>query len=278
VDAEHYRQLFLDLPVGWVVHADGVVRGVNAAALDLFHLPDAGAAVGTALLDHVHPESRASVLARLQQLRETDQPVRAVAERMVRGDGEDLWVETVASLTTLQGQPAVQVLCWDVTERVHEQQRLEHAALHDALTGLPNRLLLEEQWQHLLAAGQRAAVAPAVLSCDVDAVKAINDTRGHAAGDEVLKAVALRLRQVLRTEDTVGRFGGDEFVALLQARPAEPDELVERIRQSVRAPVITSAGPVDVALSLGITTADGPEPLSAVLARADAAVYRAPAR
>jgi diguanylate cyclase (GGDEF)-like protein/PAS domain S-box-containing protein len=275
VDATHYRQLFSDLPVAWVVHEGGVVRDFNRAAMELFAVDDAAAHLGRRLLDFVHAESAPSVQERLRLLDERGQPVRAVAERMVRADGQDLWVETIASRTVFDGRPAVQVLCWDVTGRVRVQEQLAHAALHDGLTGLPNRAMLEQRWKASLAGRSSGDGAPAVLFCDLDGFKGVNDAYGHAVGDATLRAVAGRLSGALRDQDLLGRYGGDEFVALVDA--ATPDlarHVAERLTDALREPVHVADTVLQVAVTVGVArpaTAD--EPLESVLRRADQAMY-----
>jgi diguanylate cyclase (GGDEF)-like protein len=202
--------------------------------------------------------------------------VRVLAERMLRADGRDLWVETIAGPTVLEGRPAVQVLCWDVTDRVREQARLAHAALHDPLTGLPNRAMLEQRWSALQAARRAEGGTPAVLFCDLDDFKRVNDEHGHAVGDATLRAVAGRLAGALRSRDVLGRYGGDEFVVLVAGHtPALAAQLTDRLAAALREPLHVAGAVVPVGLSTGLavpTTAD--EPLDALLVRADEAMYR----
>jgi diguanylate cyclase (GGDEF)-like protein/PAS domain S-box-containing protein len=276
IDASHYRRLFSDLPVAWVVHEDGEVRDFNRAAVELFAIDDPQAALGRRLLDFVHPDSLAAVQERLEVLYVSRQPVRALAERMVRADGRDLWVETIAGPTVLDGRPAVQVLCWDVTDRVHEEARLAHAALHDALTGLPNRAMLEQQWSALQVARRGGGDLPAVLFCDLDDFKRINDEHGHAVGDATLRAVAGRLAGALRSGDVLGRYGGDEFVVLVDGHtPDLAAQLTDRFAAALGEPLHVAGTVVSVRLSMGLavpTAAD--ETLEDLLVRADAAMYR----
>jgi diguanylate cyclase (GGDEF)-like protein len=218
-----------------------------------------------------------AVRERLRLMSETGRPVRAMAERMVRADGRDLWVETVASPTVLDGRPAVQVLCWDVTERVREQQQLSHAALHDRLTGLPNRAMLEARWTALQAGWTSADRRPAVVFGDLDGFKAVNDEHGHAVGDATLRAVAARLSAVLRSGDVLGRYGGDEFVVLVEgAGPELTQQLADRLRAALREPVHVHGRVVQVGMSVGLAVpASADEPLEELLHRADEAMYDA---
>jgi diguanylate cyclase (GGDEF)-like protein len=194
---------------------------------------------------------------------------------MVRGDGRDLWVETIASPTVYDGRPAVQVLCWDITDRVLEHQRLTHAASHDRLTGLPNRTVLEKRWTALQAGWTSADRRPAVLFGDLDGFKAVNDAHGHAVGDAVLRAVAARLSAVLRSEDVLGRYGGDEFVVLVEAAgPELTRQLTDRLTGALHEPVHVLDRVVQVGMSVGLAVpATADEPLEALLHRADEAMY-----
>jgi diguanylate cyclase (GGDEF)-like protein len=104
----------------------------------------------------------------------------------------------------------------DITEAVDLQQRIEHHALHDGLTGLPNRALLIDRLTAALSRSARDRREVAVLFCDLDGFKRVNDTAGHAAGDAVLLEISRRLQGLLRADDTVARVGGDEFVVLVE--------------------------------------------------------------
>ena len=168
-----------------------------------------------------------------------------------------------------------------VIDHIRLQEQLRHRALHDGLTGLPNRLLTEERLEQVLAAAQRTGDGCAVLFVDLDGFKAINDQRGHAAGDEVLIEVAGRLRHACRAEDTAGRLGGDEFV-VAAARLDEGDaaELAARIADAVREPLTGLAEGMPLSCSIGLVhwdpRADAPAPTAEELvAEADVAMYGA---
>jgi diguanylate cyclase (GGDEF)-like protein len=160
----------------------------------------------------------------------------------------------------------------------HEDERdqvvavLRRQARSDALTGLANRFELEER---LRAAVAGAGPHAAVVVVDLDGFKPINDTYGHAVGDEVLSAVAARLTACVRVEDTVARIGGDEFVVLARlGTDAAPAELTERIRQALAHPLTTSVGPLRVGASIGIAVSEHGQAAEELLRRADKAMYR----
>jgi diguanylate cyclase (GGDEF)-like protein/PAS domain S-box-containing protein len=166
----------------------------------------------------------------------------------------------------------------DVSERRLQLAAIEHQALHDALTGLPNRLLLDDRLDQSIRAAEREGGALAVLLIDLDRFKDVNDTYGHAAGDALLAQVGPRLRGVLRSVDTVARVGGDEFVVLLAAagRAEDVGRTAEKILERLEAPFPVEGHAAEVSASIGIALypehgTDGPHLMHA----ADAAMYMA---
>jgi diguanylate cyclase (GGDEF)-like protein/PAS domain S-box-containing protein len=167
--------------------------------------------------------------------------------------------------------------------RVAGEERIRHQALHDAITGLPNRMLLEDRVMRALATVQRRDRKLAVLFLDLDNFKRINDSLGHAIGDEVLKAVSQRLENSLRTEDTLARFGGDEFVILLPEVDGDEDwmEVVERIRTSLKLPVTMAGRSIITSVSIGVAIGDSSregQPAQTLIRDADLAMYAAKQR
>jgi diguanylate cyclase (GGDEF)-like protein len=169
-------------------------------------------------------------------------------------------------------------------ERKRAEVALAHQALHDALTGLPNRALFLDRLKLALARSARRRSAVAVLFLDLDRFKLINDSLGHEAGDEVLVDVGARLEEALRPGDTIARFGGDEFTALCEDVPSERAVLAiaERMAQAVSVPFRLADGETFLSASIGIAMAGGDahdDGLAESLVRdADAAMYRAKER
>lgn len=165
-------------------------------------------------------------------------------------------------------------------QRLHLQEQLRHQAMHDRLTGLANRTLLQQRLEQALAAADRHRRPLALVFVDLDEFKPINDRLGHAAGDAVLVQVAARLQEVSRTTDTVARFGGDEFVVLCEDTDATTVRpLAERIRSAVAEPLTGPAKGCSVGASIGVAVhVPGakaiPDP-DAVLRTADNAMYAA---
>ncbi|MDR6911518.1 diguanylate cyclase (GGDEF)-like protein [Rhodococcus fascians] len=173
-----------------------------------------------------------------------------------------------------------------MTDVVEAERALERAALQDPLTGLPNRMKLLERIGSAIERGARTGAAAAVLFCDLDGFKRINDTGGHAAGDAVLVEVARRLRSVLRAEDSIARVGGDEFVLVLDALPAENGtgkpaggalaaQVAERIRTVLAAPIAYGGREYVVSASVGMVLVRRGVSAQEALRDADSAMYRA---
>jgi len=169
----------------------------------------------------------------------------------------------------------------DAIERQDAEDAMEHRALHDVLTGLPNRSLFTDRLEQSLERVRRhPGSLAAILFIDVDHFKQVNDSLGHQAGDELLINVATRLREAVRPTDTVARFGGDEFGLLLEEISSErvAIAMAERIAASFARPFVLDSGSQFVTASIGIALADGHQEADALLRDADAAMYRAKQR
>src|SRR5262249_51014663 len=133
--------------------------------------------------------------------------------------------------------------------------QLQHVATHDALTGLPNRLLLADRLDQAIARAERRGQRFALIVVDLDRFKSINDSLGHLAGDELLKEVARRLTRVLRKADTLARLGGDEFVLLLNEidNPHDAEAVAAKVLADFAQPVVISGLDLHISASLGIS-------------------------
>ncbi len=202
--------------------------------------------------------------------------------RLKRSDGR--WIDAEVVCSNLLEDPDVQGLVLtirDVTERREMERELKHRALHDNLTSLPNRGLFVERLRRALRRVAGPDTLVAVLFIDVDEFKAVNDTRGHAVGDEVLQRVARTLADSVRSGDSAARLGGDEFALLVQgaASLAEVEALAARITNELREPM-TLAGQrraLSVHISIGIATSKHSTDASELLRLADLALYEAKA-
>ncbi|QBI20673.1 GGDEF and EAL domain-containing protein [Egibacter rhizosphaerae] len=192
-----------------------------------------------------------------------------------RRDGRDVPVECGATVLWDKGVVTGIVATFrDLTER----ERLQRQALHDELTGLANRTLLRAHLAQALARIDRDRHTAALLFCDLDQFKDVNDTLGHATGDELLRQAADRLRAAVRAHDTVSRMGGDEFVVLCTDLESRADVMViaERLQQALSEPYEVEGLIANVSVSVGLTVFDDPRAnADALLEEADTAMYRA---
>jgi diguanylate cyclase (GGDEF)-like protein/PAS domain S-box-containing protein len=224
---------------------------------------------------HFDADDRTRLLVRLHE-------EGAVSNREVRfqnREGQAVWaLENVRLVEGDAGQPAIlEGILLDITDRKLAEQEIEHRALHDALTQLPNRTLLNDRIEVALAAARRTGNTPAVMFVDVDDLKIINDTLGHATGDQLLRMMAERLTGSLRKEDTVARVGGDEFTVLVTQVASEEAaaDLARKILERLSEPYLVGGDELRVTASIGVAVfpkhGDSPESL---LKSADAAMYR----
>ncbi len=233
--------------------------------------------LGRPFVELVHPEDRPAAGDEL-----TGPPggtSRPVLARLLHRDGSWPWCETVAA--NLLAEPAVRGIVLttrDVTERENLRLDLARRATHDDLTGLPNRALFSDRLQHALARRPDAnALGRAVFFIDLDGFKTVNDSLGHQAGDDALRAVAVRLTACLRSGDTVARLGGDEFVVLLEdvVDLASVEEIADRILAAVAQPLALGGAETGLTASLGIAVSRPDLSPEALLREADSAMYAA---
>ncbi|WP_336922080.1 diguanylate cyclase domain-containing protein [Aquipuribacter sp. SD81] len=259
-----------------------VIGSANPATAVLLRRPVADL-LGADWLTLLEPSHAAEVTAGLVSVAEGRDPSWQGTAEVVLPDGAPRWVQLLVG-PDLVGEAGhdvhgarltVQML--DATDRVDVERRLTLLALHDDLTGLPNRTLLLDRLDQQLAASGRDGTAVGLLFLDLDRFKAVNDTHGHATGDELLVLVAQRLLASVRPLDTVARLGGDEFVvccpglASVEAGLAVADRLLEVMAE----PLVVGGEALDVGVSGGLTLSGPGEDARGLLERADAAMYRA---
>ncbi|MGH9010684.1 MAG: MASE1 domain-containing protein, partial [Acidimicrobiia bacterium] len=248
---EQFRELLEAAPDAMVIASeDGTIALVNRATERLF-LRSRDELVGQPV-EVLVPER----FRHHHRLHRTDYAAETEGRAMgrgrelmaLRGDGTEFPVEINLSPLRTEHGKVVSAGIRDLTERKQAEAALTHHALHDPLTGLPNRSLLLDRIEVALARSNRTGKSVAVLFVDLDRFKLINDSRGHAAGDVVLRAVAERLRVAVRPSDTVGRLGGDEFVVVCEdaVEVWEATLLGKRLTRTLEAPFEVEGGDVFV--------------------------------
>jgi diguanylate cyclase (GGDEF)-like protein/PAS domain S-box-containing protein len=263
-----------------VIHADSTVKYVSPSIHRVLgYGPEE--VTGTRLLDFVHPDDVERVLTLLSEVGDRGGNPQAVEFRWRHRDGRWVDVETLWQDLALDANVGGILLnTRDVSERKAFEEQLSHQTFHDATTGLANRALFQDRVEHALSRQQRGDQAIAVLFMDLDDFKTINDSLGHAVGDELLAEVARRVRACLRSADTVARLGGDEFGVLVENAGYErAAEVAERLLQSLEPAVRLEGKEVFVRASIGIAMGDddrrGPAGAEELLRNADVAMYTA---
>jgi diguanylate cyclase (GGDEF)-like protein/PAS domain S-box-containing protein len=235
---QRFAAAFHEAPIAMLlIDPTGTVLDANPALGDLVD-DDPRAMVGRESLHLVHPEDRDDVRELLRSVAEKDRVSPPMEWRLEQSDGSIVWVQ--GSVAPLPGEPKMLVLhLIDITDRRATEARLAHRALHDPLTSLPNRTLLIDRLAQAVRAAQRdQGPGVSVLYLDLNDFKLINDTYGHATGDQVLIEVARRLRAAVRPADTVARLGGDEYAVVAEALPpADAVALAQRLRDALEPPI-----------------------------------------
>ncbi|WP_407561392.1 putative bifunctional diguanylate cyclase/phosphodiesterase [Streptomyces sp. 184] len=298
----HFRSLVQgSSDVIMIAAPSGVLRYVSPAALGVYGT-DPEELVGCELAGLIHPDDLGRVLHEVRRFlsappggaRSIRIECRFRAGRGRRGGtrsgdeggyGEDGWLNVESTVN--RHHNGLIFNSRDVTERVRLQAQLQHSASHDSLTDLPNRALFTERVGHALG-GRRAGDAnAAVLFIDLDGFKAVNDTVGHAAGDELLIQAGRRLQESIRSGDSAARLGGDEFAVLLvggaagesrsdgTGRERRTREVADRLRVRLSEPYTAGGVEVRVAASIGVAFAEPGSTPAELMRNADLAMYRA---
>ena len=273
------RRLFDDSPIAKsLLGPDGTFWSVNKAYCEFLGRTEDELA-GASPLDICQPDERARVEQFIHDVM-SGQSVARAERRYLRPDGEVRWGRlSITPIDLAVGRCALATL-EDITQERAAETQLRHLALHDALTSLPNRALISDRLEHALARAGRDGRPVAVAVVDLDHFKLVNDSYGHQVGDQLLIATAGALSGALRSSDTAGRLGGDEFIVVCEGvRDAQELQVIaERLRAAVRVPVRVGDITLFPSASVGCTlSSDGANP-DRLVGEADMALYRAKAR
>jgi diguanylate cyclase (GGDEF)-like protein/PAS domain S-box-containing protein len=237
--------------------------------------------------EYIHPDDIPRNLQLFNEMLEGKRDSYQLEKRYFRRDGQMIWTQLTAALERdADGAPRCGIsMIENITERKIAEEALrrqselnEYQALHDSLTGLPNRTLFYDRIRQAVLTATREGGRVAVMMMDVDRFKEINDSLGHHVGDALLEELAARLRTVLRTSDTVARLGGDEFGLLLpqHCEPADVVIVLDRIREGVEEPIMLEGMPLAIEASIGIAFwPENGEDVETLLQHADTAMYKA---
>ena len=256
---------------------DGRILDCNSAFARILGYPSREDVLMVSALDlYAEPSDRESFLARLAHQR----VLINFELSLKRRDGTKVWVLANESLLEPEGggEAVMEGSLIDITDRKRAEQQRWHQANHDALTDLPNRVLFNDRLSFAILHAQRRRQSLAVMFLDLDHFKRINDTLGHSAGDELLVKAADRLRHCIRSDDTVARVGGDEFLLLLNGieREADVARMARKILQVLSEPFLVQKRElfVEASIGIGLYPGDGKD-AEMLVANVDTAMYRA---
>ena len=260
-----------------IIDADSTIRYASPSHEYVLGV-EASSLIGQSIFGEIHHDDLPYADGSVRRVLIDDTVRESYVVRMRAASGEWRWIE--AMITNLLDEPSVAGLVVngrDITERKVLEEQLRDQALRDPLTGLGNRRLFADRMAHALERARRTPETIAVLLLDLDHFKFINDSLGHAQGDALLCAVADRLRQTLRTADTIARLGGDEFAILLEnlTNAGEADLAATRVQDALARPFRLNDRDVTVRVSVGIAQADAGEATHDLLTDADVAMYGA---
>lgn len=276
-----YQNLYNLAPDAYItITADGTIKSANQ-----FFAESLGYSkeelIGKSAWAMIYEDDREWVRQWVDSIFQEKLPTSEIELRKVRKDGSVFWIRQRSKLLLDESGRAIElnIICRDITQRKQMEEQLLQNALHDALTGLPNRVLFMDRLGLALEHAKRQQdYLFAVLFLDLDRFKLVNDSLGHLQGDELLKAIATRLRSCLRPMDTVARLGGDEFTLLVEDIEDASDAIrvAERVQAELSLPFTLSRQEIFTSASIGIalSTTDYDNPV-ALLRDADIAMYQA---
>jgi diguanylate cyclase (GGDEF)-like protein/PAS domain S-box-containing protein len=280
---EQFRVAFENAPIGMALTGvkppnQGRFLRVNQALADMLGY-ERHQLVGRSVHELTHPDDVAADRLAIRRFETHEATTYETEKRYRNASGDFIWVHLKAALMKSEDGPRDYVVSQvvDITERRDAEERLTHQALHDPLTGLPNRRLFLDRLTMALARSERHRQSVAVFYLDVDRFKVINDSLGHEVGDQVLVETAARLQQLVRDSDTLARLGGDEFVLLVEdlEEHEEVSAIAQRIGEALALPLILPELTVSVSTSIGIAIAGRGADAVGLLRDADTAMYRA---
>ncbi len=272
-----YRRLVERSPEPMAVYKESSIVYANPAALRLIGATSLDQLKQTLIIDLVHPDDRELANIAFEPVDKGGE-MHPIEIRLLSLDAQVIHVEVIGIPIVYDGEPGVQLVIRDITDTKQAKAALEYQALHDPLTGLPNRALFVDRVSQALLRSQKSKSRIIVLLADIDRFKIINDSLNHSVGDQILVAVAQRIKACFRPSDTVARFGGDEFVILCD----EADELTslgslgDRLIKSLDEPIVINNEPYHISLSVGIAESTERTLLADdIIRNADAAMNRA---
>lgn len=272
---ERYRKLVEFSPETTLIHKDREIIYVNQAGLKLIGAHRSEQIIGRDVLDFIYPEDLNHAIEKMKQVKKG---ISEISEyRILKLDGTVIFTDIMAFLTTFEGEEAVQVIIRDISKRKKAEEQVQLLAYYDSLTGLANRNLLYEHLNEAVTRNEKTGRTFAVMFLDLDRFKMINDTYGHSFGDLLLQKVSKRLTNSVGEEGKIFRYGGDEFIIVLETdKRSKVSETAEKIIYMLASPFEIKDRQMFISTSIGISVypKDG-ENVEALIQNSDIAMYNA---
>jgi diguanylate cyclase (GGDEF)-like protein/PAS domain S-box-containing protein len=270
-----FRNLVETAPIGIIIHKNFEVIWANSAALKLGGIENLNDLLGTSILDVIDKSFYENIKNRLEVINQGN-PVKPFEYRMLNKNGEERYVELNGLKTTFKGEEVILTFAVDITQQKKQLKKINHMAYYDALTGLPNRNLLDQKLEETL---NKSNCKGAVLFLDLDRFKMINDTLGHSSGDKLLAQVAKRFSTIESLKPAfISRYGGDEFIIVIEdtSDVEKIKKIAEDLIYNLPQPFYCDNGEMYISVSIGISLFpyDGSD-VETLIKTADVAMYSA---
>ncbi|MCM3600902.1 EAL domain-containing protein [Robertmurraya korlensis] len=272
---ERYRKLVEFSPETTLIHKNREIIYVNQAGLKLIGAHQSEQVIGRDVLDFIYPEDLNQAIEKMKQVKKG---ISEISEyRILKLDGTVIFTDIMAFLTTYEGEEAVQVIIRDISKRKKAEEQVQLLAYYDSLTGMANRNLLYEHLNEVVTRNEKSGHTFAVMFLDLDRFKMINDTYGHSFGDLLLQKVSTRLTNSVGEEGKIFRYGGDEFIIVLETdKRSKVSETAEKIIYLLASPFVIKDRQMFISTSIGISIypKDG-ENVESLIQNSDIAMYNA---
>ncbi|MBF0461594.1 MAG: EAL domain-containing protein [Magnetococcales bacterium] len=271
------QQLLAALPMGVLLHREGIIQYANQEMVHIFGLESTDQLLHQPLLTFFPPETWKRIEQAVTAMDPGERGGIPAELTLIRANDTQATLESSTVVLTFQGQPTYCTVAKDISQRKQHEERIRRQANYDNLTGLPNRTLFLDRLQREVVRARRQNHRVALMFIDLDRFKWVNDTLGHAAGDDLLREVSDRLQKCLRKSDTVARMGGDEFTAILpdMAKGPYAERVASEVLAQLVAPFTLCGQEVLISGSIGIAVfPDDAATLDELLRNADIAMYR----
>jgi len=278
---ERFRNILENAPIGMaVVSLAGKFMLVNRALIEIVGY-DKEELEKLTFQEITYPDDLDADLTNRQQLLDGNLTSYQMEKRYIRKDRQIVWIQLTGSIRKDDsGYPLYFIAqIEDISERKRNEEQIHQLAFYDTLTKLPNRRLMKDRLNQSLVQAERFSRSLALMFIDLDNFKQVNDTLGHDAGDELLKVMAARLLHCVRSADTVSRFGGDEFVVLLEeiAGPYDAEIVAGKMLKAINEPLYIQENKLQITVSIGIAVklGNGNHDAKTLMKKADIAMYEA---